>query len=66
MLTYLFNRLKEPSTMAGLAAIAYVAQHAPSVIAAATNPGQLVMGGLGILAVLMQEGGAASPPPVKL
>lgn len=63
MLSYLFNRLKEPSTMAGLSMVGYVATHAPSILAAATTPQTAVIGLLGLLAALLPEG--STPVPVK-
>jgi len=55
MLTYLFNRAKEPSTMAGLGVAGYVLYHAPTVLAAATTPGTAVIGLLGLLAAVLPE-----------
>ena len=60
MLSYLFNRLKEPSTMAGLGMIGYVATHAPSILAAATTPQSAVIGLLGLLATLLPEGASSN------
>lgn len=55
-MNYLFSRLKEPSTMAGLGILGYVLLHAPSILAAATTPTSAVLGFLGLLAAVIPEG----------
>jgi hypothetical protein len=60
IMNYLFNRLKEPSTYAGLAILASVAGHLPSLIAAASNPVQLAIGVCGLIAIAIKENKSAA------
>lgn len=55
MLSYLFKRLKEPSTYAGLALTGSFLQGLPTVLAGAATVPQLVVGIVGLLAVILPE-----------
>jgi hypothetical protein len=61
MLKCVFNRLKEPSTYAGLAMIAAVAERLPAAIHGAASPAALVAAIFGVLAVVLGEGVTQAP-----